>query len=279
MHINHFNNINDFWSQYGNLIKDHEVDNALMAANCINMLKEEQDDAFYASVKDLDGNVLLALMVPPYPIVLFAKGKISNEAYQMLASFLEEKNIELTSIVAPNHLSQSFVNCLVANKYYRVKELTKMRFFRLEKVKPTRRSSGKLRLAQKEDVAFLKFWIPTAVKEMLGDEIDGEKKAFSMIEEERLYIWEDKYPVSMVAKTRPTFSDITLSMVYTPQEYRKKGYASASVAALSQLLLDEGYRYCTLFTDLANPTANKIYQEIGYEAVLDYYEYDIEKAL
>jgi predicted GNAT family acetyltransferase len=30
-------------------------------------------------------------------------------------------------------------------------------------------------------------------------------------------------------------------------------------------MLDEGYKTTTLYTDLANPTSNKIYQEIGYE--------------
>ena len=42
---------------------------------------------------------------------------------------------------------------------------------------------------------------------------------------------------------------------------------------LSQLLLNEGYRHCFLFTDLANPTSNKIYKAIGYEQVCDMDEY------
>ena len=38
-------------------------------------------------------------------------------------------------------------------------------------------------------------------------------------------------------------------------------------------LLDGLHRYCFLFTDLANPTANGIYQRIGYEAVSDVEHY------
>jgi uncharacterized protein len=281
LELNHYKDIHEFWEKYGELIKEHEVDNSLMAANCINMLNEEQEDAFYASVTDPSNNVLLALMVPPYPIVLFGNGTINEEFYNELATYMKETNINLPCIVAPNHLADNFVNRLVENKSYKVKELTKMRFFRLKEVLPAERKPGQLRLAKPEDLPFLKEWVPQAVLEMMGDEIDGEKRALSMIKEERLYLWEDEgqLPVSMVAKTRPTFSDITISMVYTPKEFRKKGYASASVAALSQKLLDEGYRYCTLFTDLANPTANKIYQEIGYEPVIDHYEYDVEKLI
>lgn len=75
--------------------------------------------------------------------------------------------------------------------------------------------------------------------------------------------------VSVAAKTRPTTNNITVNFVYTPKEERKKGYASNCVAALSQRMLDEGYKTTTLYTDLANPTSNKIYQEIGYEQIME----------
>jgi predicted GNAT family acetyltransferase len=61
--------------------------------------------------------------------------------------------------------------------------------------------------------------------------------------------------------------------VYTPPEWRGKGYASACVAALSQLCLDSGYQFCMLYTDLANPTSNSIYQKIGYQPIGESREY------
>ncbi len=45
--------------------------------------------------------------------------------------------------------------------------------------------------------------------------------------------------------------------------------ASAVTAAATQAALDAGRRFVFLFTDLANPTSNKIYQAIGYEPVID----------
>jgi hypothetical protein len=65
-------------------------------------------------------------------------------------------------------------------------------------------------------------------------------------------------------------------MVYTPPELRRRGYASHCVAELSRALLAEGYDFCALFTDLANPTSNHIYQEIGYRPVCDYDSYGLE---
>ena len=57
--------------------------------------------------------------------------------------------------------------------------------------------------------------------------------------------------------------------VYTPPEHRRRGFAGALVAAASQAQLDEGLEFCFLFTDLANPTSNHVYQAIGYEPVTD----------
>jgi predicted GNAT family acetyltransferase len=48
------------------------------------------------------------------------------------------------------------------------------------------------------------------------------------------------------------------------------------VAALSQTLLDQGRMYCFLFTDLANPTSNHIYQAIGYQPICDVNEYSFQ---
>ncbi|MGH2521912.1 MAG: GNAT family N-acetyltransferase [Anaerolineales bacterium] len=91
-----------------------------------------------------------------------------------------------------------------------------------------------------------------------------------------IYFWEDPHPVSMAGYGGPTPNGIRVGPVYTPPEQRRKGYASACVAALSQLMLDRGRKYCFLFTDLANPTSNHIYQQIGYEPVCDVDEYKFD---
>ena len=61
--------------------------------------------------------------------------------------------------------------------------------------------------------------------------------------------------------------------MYTPREHRGHGFGSAATAAVSQRCLDAGRRFCFLYTDLANPTSNKIYTEVGYEPVCDAVEY------
>ncbi|WP_411503137.1 GNAT family N-acetyltransferase [Brevibacillus centrosporus] len=60
-----------------------------------------------------------------------------------------------------------------------------------------------------------------------------------------------------------------VSRLKKPLSRRKNGYASTCVAILSQQLLDAGYQFCSLYTDLANPTSNRIYQAIGYLPIQD----------
>ena len=57
--------------------------------------------------------------------------------------------------------------------------------------------------------------------------------------------------------------------MYIRRKKQGKRDTHLSVAALSQRMLDEGYKTTTLYTDLANPTSNKIYQEIGYEQIAE----------
>jgi len=75
--------------------------------------------------------------------------------------------------------------------------------------------------------------------------------------------------LSMATVERDTAHGIAISWVYTPSHLRKRGYATACVAALTQRMLDSGKHFCCLYTDLANPTSNSIYEKIGYQPICD----------
>jgi predicted GNAT family acetyltransferase len=92
-----------------------------------------------------------------------------------------------------------------------------------------------------------------------------------------LWVWEvDGAVVSMSGYGGPTPSGARIGPVYTPPELRGQGYATALVAAQTRWLLDHGRRFCFLFTDLGNPTSNRIYELIGYHRIADaaHYRFD-----
>ena len=81
-----------------------------------------------------------------------------------------------------------------------------------------------------------------------------------------LWFWEDRGRiVSLSGYQEGTPNGARIGPVYTPPEDRRRGYATALVAAQSAWLLARGRRFCFLYTDLANPTSNAIYRRIGYE--------------
>jgi predicted GNAT family acetyltransferase len=73
--------------------------------------------------------------------------------------------------------------------------------------------------------------------------------------------------VSMAGSSRGTPNGATIAYVYTPTELRRRGYASRVVGHLSRHFLDAGKSFCCLYTDLANPTSNSIYAQLGYAVV------------
>jgi predicted GNAT family acetyltransferase len=133
---------------------------------------------------------------------------------------------------------------------------------------------GRFRRASDADRALLVRWLAAFNREALGTgpPFDAERWVDNALTSpvRGVSLWEyGSAPVSLAAYAGPTPHSMRVGPVYTPPERRGKGYASACVAAVSQQLLDEGRSFCTLFTDLSNPTSNHIYQAIGYQPVCD----------
>ena len=144
----------------------------------------------------------------------------------------------------------------------------------LREVQPVAAIPGYLRLATERDRALLIEWLPAFIAE-IGEVMgtDLERIVEHRLKTQSTYIWEDNIPVSLAAGRQRSPSVGLIGSVYTPPAYRRKGYATACVAALSQKLLDEGCDRCFLLTDLENPTSNHIYRQIGYIPVCDWHEY------
>jgi GNAT superfamily N-acetyltransferase len=85
-----------------------------------------------------------------------------------------------------------------------------------------------------------------------------------------VWLWErDGEPVSLAAHHPAMFGAARIGPVCTPPRFRGNGYASALTAHIAGLLRAQGQQVC-LYTDLANPTSNKVYAAIGFEPVADY---------
>jgi predicted GNAT family acetyltransferase len=135
-------------------------------------------------------------------------------------------------------------------------------------------ASGELRLADRADRPLLIGWMTEFALEA---GVSGADRAEAMVDARMsrggLLVWHDPGPVSFVGVAPAVGGVARIGPVYTPPEYRRRGYAGTAVAAASRRALDRDARTCMLFTDLANPTSNKIYAEAGYERVGDWEEW------
>jgi uncharacterized protein len=148
------------------------------------------------------------------------------------------------------------------------------RCFRAERVRAPESVPGSMRVYEPRDRDVAVRWMDAFVAEALHGPEPESSEAFvdhrTADPDAGLMLWEDAgEPVSFAGFGGRTPNGIRIGPVYTPPELRGRGYASALTAALTQRLLEEGKRFCFLFTDLANPTSNTIYQRIGYRPVSD----------
>ncbi len=132
---------------------------------------------------------------------------------------------------------------------------------------------GQLRQAGPKDRSVMILW-SRAFQVEIGESAEGtELRVDRGLAAGELWVWDDRGEiVSMAVGRTPVERVVRVAGVYTPPQMRKRGYAEACVSALSNQLRSAGYR-SILYTDLANPTSNSIYQRIGYRAVAEVLRY------
>ena len=146
-----------------------------------------------------------------------------------------------------------------------------MAIHQLDRVNPVVNAPGKMRIATDADVPLLIQWVQDFSRE-IHEPVHEDPKAHvarRLAQNQMFLLCVDDVPVSLTAVAGPTPNGIRINSVFTPREYRKHGYATALVAGVSRRMLDSGKKFCFLYTDLANPTSNKIYAGIGYRRIAD----------
>jgi RimJ/RimL family protein N-acetyltransferase len=130
---------------------------------------------------------------------------------------------------------------------------------------------GFARLAGEPDGELLVGWFEAfRIEAEAGGPQDSRRGVADKLSYGGLMLWETGgEPVAMAGLTRVVGGVARVAPVYTPPARRRNGYAGGVTAAISQAALAAGARSVVLFTDLANPTSNALYQRLGYRPVED----------
>lgn len=214
--------------------------------------------------------VAAALRTPPYPMILHCEEDRPG-ALDLIIDHLLETSHHIPGVNGMEGTARTFAGIWTERTGQTASIEVALRIYTLTEVTPVRNVPGAMRWAEDADVPLLATWYRAFHDEVAPHDpppglVDEIRKLASS---RKLAIWENDGPVSMVGRTRETPHGGTIGPVYTPPDHRGRGYASACVAGVSQAILTSGKDFCTLYTDLANPTSNKIYQNIGYRPAVE----------
>jgi uncharacterized protein len=226
-----------------------------------------------------------AMRTPPYNLIL-ARPAIPAA----LTALAEAVSDELPGVVGSVPEAEEFAELWATRAGMRARTHMRQGVYALEHVEPTPPAPGAARVATADDRELVLRWWIAFGDEVLHEGGPGRENAAPMVDHRLassssgIILWEDDgEPVSLAGWGGRTPNGIRVGPVYTPPELRGRGYATALTAELSQRLLDGrlfegGRRFCFLYTDLANPTSNAIYERIGYRRAAESAEVLFERS-
>lgn len=276
MNLQRFDDVAAFYEQVEPFLLEQEAENCLIIGLCHELARGVTygpEPPYMACVYEDSRVMAAALRTPPHNLNLsfFAPPQalrhIAQDAQHHFGTLPGVNSEAATSLAFAqiwHDLTDSDYTLGMAQRLYK-----------LESVIPVAGVPGAMRRATQADLELLVQWFSAFEREAFATEAVDEAHLREAIvqrlglDTRGLYLWEDGDPVSFAGVAGPTPHGIRIGPVYTPPEARRRGYASALTAALSQEMLDSGRSFCCLYTDLGNPTSNSIYQHIGYHPLCD----------
>lgn len=226
------------------------------------------DDAAAWAARPSGRADLLVARSQPYTAVTFTRGWPVDLVDEVVRALLE-LDPPPAAVAGPVETVDHVVARLGRPATTRMDE----RLFRLEELTPPSGVPGRARLAGPPDGPMLVEWYTDFAIEAFGrlpPGFDARRMIEQGVVRSRPWLWLDESgtPQSFAVRHPAVAGAGRIGPVYTPITSRGHGYGSAATAAATQDILDDGATPC-LFTDLANPTSNRIYQALGYRPVLD----------
>ncbi len=215
----------------------------------------------------------------PRPLVVSG---LPAAAATAAAEVLAAIDPELPGVTGPRAEAEAFARAWTEVTGAGVREAMAMRLYELGDLR-TPAVSGAGRAATEADLPLLLRWQPALQREIFGHDRELDRTAEiirkSLTRGDLQLLWEDGgQPVAWAHVGPPAHGMSRIGPVYTPPEARRRGYGSAATAAVSRWARDSGAEHVLLFTDLANPTSNSIYQKLGYRPVHDSCELEFTPA-
>ncbi|WP_055477491.1 GNAT family N-acetyltransferase [Sphaerimonospora mesophila] len=223
------------------------------------------EDPLMGWLEDDDGEVAGVIShTPPYPLGI---ADVPLRTLPSLARELIEMDRTVRAVRGSVEVAEAF-----CREWWRPESGRRAeRLYRLGTLAPCA-APGKARTATVGEVAEAARWFREFQEEAHVDRTaDPTPVVSARVNREELIWWEDgDRRVALAALSTPVAGMSRIGPVYTPPEFRRRGYGSAATHAASRKAMDEGAAEVLLFADLANLTSNSIYQKLGFRQVADH---------
>ncbi|MGP4068550.1 GNAT family N-acetyltransferase [Halobacillus sp. B29] len=262
-------NIEAFTLSIQDLLLQREAENNL-PLGILRRIQESSSnkDSLLIKIEEEGRPVFMTMRTPPHLWILPSIPAVTSSHIKSLARYLFENQYEVPGILgegeAVQHFIDEWVNITGKNPIIHMRQ----GIYRLNKLQPIHMKEGELIEAKESDFGLVKKWLTWFGEETNEGTIKERTAeiAEEMIRTRRMHLWiVNGEAVSMVARARVTPNGATINAVFTPDEFKRRGYATQAVWTLTKKLLDQGYEFCSLYTDLDNHSSNSIYKKIGYE--------------
>ena len=222
---------------------------------------------FWWVVRDGGGEVVgCAVRTAPHRLVV---SPMSAQAARALGQAAGAADPDLPGCSGPADVVAAVVGAMAPPRTHRT-TMTDVVYVLGELVRP-RVVDGQARVATEAEMDLLVDWHGQFAVDAGLVMHDAEASVRDRLNHGGLWLWEvDGSPVAMGGHAVPVPTPAgmvgRIGPVYTPAKLRGRGYGSAVTAAV----VDELLPRCTqvmLFADAANPASNSIYQALGFAAV------------
>jgi len=217
-----------------------------------------------ALADDATGDVGVAVQTPPHnPLVSMTGETVAHE----LGRRFVDAHGDPRFVFGPDSSAMAFARGAGARE---PRPVSHAGVFELREVLAVPAAAGFARVAEPEDAPLLQEWMDAFLEEALPAGFPKDPRAGARLAGNgRTWLWCEPggEPTSVATNHRRIAGWWAFGYVYTPPAHRGHGWATSLVAHASTWALGSGAIGCTLFTDLANPVSNRIYERIGYRRV------------
>jgi predicted GNAT family acetyltransferase len=273
--------VQTFLAEAGPFLALREAEHNLLFGICSQLARDPQSFGQgppYLAISEDDGRIVgAALRTPPHNLVLSETDELA--AIEPLVRDVRDAVDTLPGVLGPRSAASTFVRAWCDREGAVATLRMSNRIYRAARATRPTGVAGAMRQSRDADRDLMIRWLDAFTAEAMPEEVVHDTSE-SMVERRRSdpdggwRFWQDEgRAVSLAGFGSRTPNGIRVGPVYTPPALRGRGYATALVGWMTAALLEGGHRHCFLFTDLANPTSNGIYQRIGYEAVTDVEQY------